>query len=135
MLTHLRLSRPVLADLTTLRLNESFDAVLVMSHLVNHPDRTIVKAILSTARNHLRPNGFAVIERYPPGWVATCAEKTTEHDGIRFTLQQLSRDTGGVLSATMVYEFDGQRFEQRFQAREFDEALLTDFGHAYHLLP
>jgi SAM-dependent methyltransferase len=134
MLTHLRLSRPVLADLTTVRLGESFDAVLLMSHLVNNPDRQTVRAMLQTVRNHLRPNGFAVIERYRPGWVATCAEGTSERDGIRFTLQDLSRGEE-TLRATMVYEFDGKRFEQRFQAREFDEALLADFGHAYHLLP
>ena len=135
MLSHLRLSRPVLADIATLRLDEDFDAVLLMSHLVNHPDPAIVKRLLTTARNHLRPNGFAVIERYPPGWVATCAEKTTEQDGVRFILRDTARDAEGVLSATMMYEFDGKRFEQSFQAREFDEALLADFGHAYHLIP
>lgn len=135
MLAHLRLSRPVLADVAAVRLDETFDAVLVMSHLVNRSDHTTVKAILSTARKHLRPNGFAVIERYPPGWVATCEEQTTERDGVRFTLRDLSRDAGGILSATMVYEFDGRRCEQHFQAREFDEALLADFGHAYHLIP
>jgi SAM-dependent methyltransferase len=136
MLSHLTLSRPVRAEITSLRLErEAFDAVLLMSHLVNNPDTATVKAMLETAQYHLRPNGFCVIERYPPGWVATCAERTTERDGVRFTLRDLSRDAGGVLTATMVYEFDGGRFEQRFQAREFDETLLAGFGGACHLLP
>lgn len=95
----------------------------------------LAEAMLETARNHLRPNGFAVIERYPPGWVATCAEQIIERDGVRFTLRNPSRDSEGVLSASMVYEFDGKRFEQHFRAREFDEALLAGFGHAYHLIP
>jgi SAM-dependent methyltransferase len=135
MLAQLRLSRPVLSDIATARLDEDFDAVLLMSYLVNHPDTATVAAMLRTVQNHLRPNGFAVIERYRPGWVATCTANTTERDGIRYTLQSLSRDREGVLSATMVYEFDGKRFEQPFQAREFDEeALLAGARYRYHLI-
>ena len=136
MLRHLRLSRPVKAEITQLSLEgQLFDAVLLMSHLVNLPDTSTVRAMLETVRKHLHPNGFVVIERYPPGWVASCTERTTEHDGVRFTLQDLSRDEDGVLSATMVYEFDGRRFEQRFQAREFDENLLAGLGRTCHLIP
>lgn len=136
MLSHLRLSRPVRADIASLSLvGEEFDAVLLMSHLVNHPDTSMVAAMLETVRKHLRPNGFAVIERYPPGWVASCSERTTERDGVRYTLRDLSRDAEGVLTATMVYEFDGRRFEQLFQARDFDETLLAGFGRTYHLIP
>lgn len=91
MLAALRLSEPVLADITTVRLGRRFDAVLLTSHLVNHPDPATVRALLRTVRIHLRGNRFAVIERYPRGWVATCTERTTERDGVRFHLCDIDR--------------------------------------------
>lgn len=125
MLAHLRLSEPILADIATMRLGRRFDAVLLTSHLVNHPDPATVRALLRTVRVHLRAGGFAVIERYPPGWVATCTERSVERDGVRFHLRDIERTDDGVLSAKMIYEFDGKRLEQPFRAREFDESLIA----------
>lgn len=129
MLASLRLTTGICADVTTLDLGERFDAVLLMSHFVNVADRAFVDAALATVRRHLASDGFAVVERYPPGWVDTCTESVRHRDGVRYTLHHLARE-GGVLTATMRYEFNGVRAEQRFSTREVDDARLAEFADA-----
>ncbi|HEX6500635.1 MAG TPA: class I SAM-dependent methyltransferase [Micromonosporaceae bacterium] len=124
MLAELRLARPVPADLATVDLGERFHAVLLMSHLVNTADPTFVAAALRTVRRHVRDDGFAVVERHAPGWVATCAPSVVEVDGVRYTLTDLDR-RDDVLTATVRYEFDGQRVDHPFSVRDVTDERLT----------
>jgi SAM-dependent methyltransferase len=82
MLGALRLAAGVHAQITTLDLATRFDAVLLMSHFVNAADGEFVDTILATVRRHMREDGFAVVERHPPGWAATCTESTTDIEAI-----------------------------------------------------
>lgn len=125
MLAELRRAIGVRADVTTLDLGTRFSAVLLMSHFVDTADDGFVAAVLGTVRRHVRDDGFAVVERHPPGWVAGCAESATESDGVRYTLGDLER-VDGVLTATVRYEFDGHRFEQRFSVRDTDDDRLAE---------
>ncbi|MGP3966317.1 class I SAM-dependent methyltransferase [Streptomyces sp. 6N223] len=130
MLAHLRSATPVCADIAALDLGgERFDAVLLMSHLINVADEAFVAAALRTARRHLRDEGLVVAERYPPGWVATCAESSRERDGVRFTLTGVQR-RDGVLTATVRYEFDGLAADQRFSARDAGDERLDELAGA-----
>lgn len=129
MLAELSLATGVYADLTTLDLPSRFDAVLLMSHLVNDADQAQVARGLQVVRDHLRDDGFAIVERHPPGWVDSCTEFVDEAAGVRFTLLDLAR-ADGVLTATIRYEFDGLRAEQRFSAREVDDERLAALAAA-----
>lgn len=129
MLASLRLTTGICADVAGLDLGEQFDAVLLMSHFVNAADSAFVDAVLATVRRHLADSGFAVVERYVPGWVETCTEDTSTRDGVRYALRQLVRD-GGILTATMRYEFNGVRAEQRFSTRDVDDARLVELAGA-----
>lgn len=129
MLVELRLTRPVHADVTALDLGRRFHAVLLMSHLVNRADPEFVAAALRAVRRHLRDDGVAVVERHAPGWVATCAPSADEVDGVRYTLTDLDRHDD-VLTATMRYEFDGQRVDQRFSVRDVDDERLAALAAA-----
>jgi SAM-dependent methyltransferase len=129
MLAELRRSTGAHADITTLDLGTRFDAVLLMSHFVNDADTEQVVSVLRVVRRHTRDTGLAIVERYRPGWVATCTENTRDADGVRFTLTELDR-AGDVLTATMRYEFDGQRAEQRFSTRDVDDARLAELATA-----
>jgi SAM-dependent methyltransferase len=123
----LRLATGVTADITTLELGPRFDAVLLMSHFIDTADAELVDAVMRTVRRHLRDDGVAVAERHPPGWVYTCTESVRDADGVRFTLTDLERDAD-VLTATIRYEFDGLRAEQRFSVRDLDDQRLASLA-------
>jgi SAM-dependent methyltransferase len=128
MLAHLRSATPVCAGIAGLDLGgERFDAVLLMSHLVNAADEAFVMAALRAARRHVRDGGPVIAERYPPGWVLSCAESSRESDGVRYTLTGVQR-RDGVLTATMRYEFDGLAADQRFSAREVGDKRLGELA-------
>ena len=60
----------VCADIEALTLEATFDAVIFASCLINIPDAAIRAAQLAKCREHLRPNGQLVFERYDPSWLA-----------------------------------------------------------------
>lgn len=68
MLAHVTGAEVVCADARTLRLHRRFDAVLLASHLVNHPDRARRFALLRTCARHLEPGGRLLVERFAPNW-------------------------------------------------------------------
>ncbi|HEY8471650.1 MAG TPA: class I SAM-dependent methyltransferase [Natronosporangium sp.] len=123
MLAELRLATGVHADIVSLDLGQQFDAVLLMSHFVDTADDELVYGTLRTVRRHLRDGGLAVVERHPPGWVATATESDREVNGVRLILTDLER-AGDVLTATIRYEFDGLSAEQRFSVRDLDDDRL-----------
>jgi SAM-dependent methyltransferase len=127
MLAELRAATGVRADMTTLDLGTRFAAVLLMSHFVDDADAGFVTTVLGTVRRHLRDDGFAVVERHPPGWAVTAQEAAGERDGVRFVLTDLDR-AGDVLTATVRYELDGGSAEQRFSVRDTDDARLSDLA-------
>jgi len=129
MLRELRLARGVEADIERLDLGTRFDAVLLMSHFVDTADVDLVDAVLKTVRRHVAEDGFAIVERHPPGWAFTVTESSKEIDGVRYTLCDLVRD-GDVLTATIRYEFDGLSSEQRFSVRDLDDDRLAELAGA-----
>jgi SAM-dependent methyltransferase len=129
MLAGLRRAVGVRAEIGTLDLARRFDAVLLMSHFVNDAETADVVRRLRTVRRHMREDGFAVVERHRPGWVATCAPSSREVDGVRYVLGDLVR-AGEVLTATIRYEFDGLAAEQRFSVRDVDDRRLAELAAA-----
>jgi SAM-dependent methyltransferase len=129
MLAALRLATGVYGDIGSLDLGRRFDSVLLMSYFVDTADTALVDGVLRTVRRHLGEDGIAVVERHPPGWVATCTESSREADGVRYTLTDLER-AGDVLTATIRYEFDGLRAEQRFSVRDLDDERLREVAAA-----
>jgi SAM-dependent methyltransferase len=54
------------ARIQDLDLGRTFGGVLLMSNLINHPDREERLALLRAIRRHLAPHGIGLIERYDP---------------------------------------------------------------------
>jgi SAM-dependent methyltransferase len=130
MLAHVFGATTVLADITTLRLDREFDAVVLASHFVNEPDAAERVAYLATCRRHVRDTGRVVVERYAPGWVTTAVATRRERDGVVFDLHDVEL-VGNVLHATMTYELDGTSFHQPFSALDVDdERLAIDAANA-----
>lgn len=58
------------ADIEALALETTFDAVIFVSCLINNPDAAIRAKQLAKCRDHLKPDGHLIFERYDPGWLA-----------------------------------------------------------------
>ena len=129
MLAALRRATGVLADVTRLDLGRRFGAVLLMSHFVDAADAGFVDTVLRVVRCHLAGDGVAVVERHPPGWAATCAENDRTVGGVRILLRDLVRE-GGVLTATVRYELEGEAAEQRFSVVDVDDERLAGLAAA-----
>ena len=54
------------ARIQDLDLGRTFGGVLLMSNLINNPDREERLALLRAIQRHLSPHGIALIERYDP---------------------------------------------------------------------
>jgi SAM-dependent methyltransferase len=73
MLSFVEGAAKVHADIEALDLDRRFDAVLLMSHLINTPDSDLRQAFLSTCRRHLTECGVAIVQRYDTRWLDTAA--------------------------------------------------------------
>ena len=124
----------VVGDARTIRLGRRFDAVLLLSHLVNEPAGGA--DIAATAAAHVAPGGIVIGETYPPGWDAdTGVGRTTTLGPAEIMLIRATRH-GDLLDAEVRYGVDGRTWQQPFQARILDEgglrALLERAGLTFH---
>ena len=118
MLASIRGAETVLARIEGLDLGRRFDAIVLASHFINVPDDEERSALLATCERHVSDSGVVLIQHHPADWAETATEGRTERDGIGIALTELHRDPP-LVTATMVYEVDGQTFRQPFTARVF----------------
>jgi SAM-dependent methyltransferase len=121
----------VLGDAGSVRLGRMFDAVLLISHVLDDPDPS---RFLATAIAHLVPGGRLVGEVYPEAmdWAAAIG-RPSELGPVRITVTRATVD-GSTVDANVRYELDGRHWDQPFVARMRTaaeiEALLAPFGLA-----
>jgi SAM-dependent methyltransferase len=85
----------VCAPIETLRLDRTFEVVLLASTMVN-TDPAQRHAFLVTCRRHVDPHGVVVVQQNAPGWFDTVAPSEREHDGSRRVIQSVRRQGEGV---------------------------------------
>ncbi len=122
----------ILADLIGLELGRRFDAVLLLSHLVNEADPGVRAARWSAAADHVRPGGVVVIERFHPDWIREATPTTNHRGDIQIDLHDLEHRPGG-LQARVTYRIDGRSFTQAFDAVALDETDVAVEGAAHGL--
>jgi hypothetical protein len=117
----------VLSSIESLRLQQSFDSVLLLSHLVNGPSAS---NLLESAARHLDPDGVLVIQRLTPG-MAWRSGASSRLGPVVITLEQVWID-GSQIRGTTAYAFDGEVWRQSWDlsARTDEElrALLEAAG-------
>lgn len=123
MLAHVTGAEVVCADARTLRLHRRFDAVLLGSHLINHPDRAIRRALLRTCARHVTPGGVVLIERFGPDW-APREGSLGRRGAVDVSLEGVSH-RGSTLFLTVVYVRGEERWEHAVTARVLDDADLA----------
>jgi SAM-dependent methyltransferase len=111
----------VCGDIETLRLRETFDSVLLASHLVNHPDAITQQAFLSCARRHLRVAGHLFVQRHDPEWLMTAAVGELGTLGsIAISIDAVSR-VGRLVSMTLCYRNNDDEWRQSFSTLALEE--------------
>jgi SAM-dependent methyltransferase len=95
MLAHVADLPTARSPIETLRLDRTFDVVLLASTMLN-TDPAQRHAFLATCRRHVDPRGVVVIQQAAPGWFDTVAPSEREHDGIRRVIRSVRRQGPGV---------------------------------------
>jgi len=115
----------ILAQIETLALGRTFDAVVLGSNLINTPDDRQRTALLNTCRRHVAENGIVLIESYAPSRIKALHDGMLEdRDGVRCSLQDFKLSVNE-FSATIVYEAVDATWTQSFTAKIFDEDDVT----------
>ncbi len=134
MLAHLHAAQPLHADIATLDLGDRFDAVILASSLVNHPDPTARQGLLDVAAAHLTPSGVLLVEWQPPSWFEQwhAGHTSTATIGDVATGLRVHARLGDLVSATVTYQLADRRWSQHFTTRRLtDDDLrraLADAG-------
>ena len=113
----------ILADIATLDLSpRRWPVVLLASHFVNDE---LGSAFLAVAARHVDASGYVLVQRYPPGWVNTVGPSRRDRPGLRSEIGNIERPAPGTMRATIVYEFEDDRYEQTFTAHDVDDERLA----------
>ncbi|ORB45352.1 class I SAM-dependent methyltransferase [Mycobacterium persicum] len=128
MLAHIRRARVIQARIEDVRLAEKFDAVLLVSNLINYPDAQLRRSMLATVAHHLAPTGQAIIEWVPPSMLASRQQgwtKTLAFDGAEATLT-IHSNAGGIVTGEFTLTADGQRWHQSLVLQRVSPATVRD---------
>jgi SAM-dependent methyltransferase len=117
----------VLSPIETLRLDRTFDVVLLASTMVNS-DPATRRGFLATVRHHLRADGMAVFQQSPPDWFETAGEVGRVRDdpgGIRRTVRSAYWEAPR-LRLEIEYQVAGNVWTHAWTSYQLREAELAD---------
>lgn len=115
----------VCSPIETLRLDQTFDAVLLASTMINVPPAQR-QAFLATCAHHLRPGGTAVFQQNPPSWFATFGQAPRERQdagGIRRIVRTARREPP-LMHVEVEYQVAGQVWTHAWASSEISAAEL-----------
>ncbi len=120
------------ASIETLDLGRRWPAVLLPSHLINHPDDSIRRLFVTAARRHIESDGVFYVKRHSTAWLSTVQDgRMGESNGVAYHAENVQRD-GDLVSMTLRYEAFGHAWTQSFSTRAIEkpdlEALLASNG-------
>ena len=109
----------VCSPIETLRLDRTFDAVLLASTMINVPPAQR-HAFLATCRHHLAPDGIAVFQQNPPAWFETFERAPREREdpgGIRRVVRTARREPP-LMHVAVEYQVAGQVWTHAWASSE-----------------
>ena len=122
----------ICADIESLRLDQRFDAVLLMSHFINRPGESTRQTLLATCRHHLLPGGVVIIQRHDPAWLERVQPGFMNGtNGIESYVDSVSRSANLVeMTMRWTHEDDGwtQTFTTESLREDQIEAALSAAG-------
>jgi SAM-dependent methyltransferase len=122
----------VCSSITSLRLDRTFDVVLLASTMIN-ADPGTRQGFLATVRHHLRGDGIAVFQQNPPGWFETLRDAEPVRDdpgGIRRILRS-ARWEPPCMHVKVEYQVGGRTWTHAWSSyRIGDEELAGELADA-----
>jgi SAM-dependent methyltransferase len=123
MLAHLTDLPTACSPIETLRLDRTFDAVLLASTMLN-TDPVQRRAFLATCRRHVDLQGVVVIQQSAPRWFDTVAPSEVEHDGIRRVVQSVRWD-GPRVDVVVAYHVGDRTWTHAWDSYRISQAELA----------
>lgn len=116
----------VLSSIESLSLGRRWPAVLLPSHLINHPAEEVRSAFIAAARRHTSKAGTFFVKRHDPLWLATVQAGPigTSH-GVSYYAERVTRVSNQV-NMTLRYEASGQTWTQSFSTSALSEMEVED---------
>lgn len=123
MLSRVRHARTLQSRIEDLSCEERFDAVLMLSHLVNSPADAHRRALLATAARHLAADGVVIIQRHDPRGRLRAGRTTIGE--VEIGLLDLDDHQWPRVRATTQYEVGGRTWDQPWEAVILDDDAIT----------
>jgi 2-polyprenyl-3-methyl-5-hydroxy-6-metoxy-1,4-benzoquinol methylase len=121
----------VLSSIEALSLGRKWPAVLLPSHLINHPEEGVRSAFIAAARRHISAAGVFFVKRHNPAWLATVEPGPIgESHGVSYYAEQVAR-VGKQIAMTLRYEASGQKWTQSFSTTSLSEEEVEDQLHRH----
>jgi SAM-dependent methyltransferase len=128
MLTCIEHARPVVSRIEDLALDEAFDAVLLLSHLINTLPEQRTK-LLSVAARHLADDGVVVVQRHDPSHRLTSGRGRL--GDVEISLDVVDDSEWPVVRAVTTYALGGETWRQPWTAEILDDvATAASLGQA-----
>jgi len=124
--------KPVQSSIKGLSLDKAYDAVLLASHLINHPSPAERESFVRCARRHLNRGGAFILKRHDPAWLGSVrAGPAGRIQGISVHVDDVAREEQ-LVHMTLRYELSNQVWRHSFSAVSLSEgeaeALLRNAG-------
>lgn len=119
----------VCSPIETLRLDRTFDAVLLASTMINtNPEQR--HAFLATCGRHVSPDGVVVIQQTAPTWFRGGEPSQTEVEGIRRVVRTVHR-TERYVDVEVEYHVGDRTWTHAFRPHQIsDQERTTDLASA-----
>lgn len=118
MLSHVRHATPVQSRIEDFDAGQRFDAVLLLSHLINTPSEVQRRNLLATVARHLEPDAVAILQRHHPQ--RRLQPGRAELGAVAVSLLDVD-DTGWpVIRATTRYQLGDRVWDQPWEAVVLD---------------
>jgi SAM-dependent methyltransferase len=121
-------ARRVLADIETLDLGMTYDAVLLASCLVNTPEPVMRSRLLAACRRHLEPGGLLIFERHDAEWLDSVQEGPAGKATVEFFIDRVVRRRDEV-EMTLRYRDGELEWTHAFIAARLDDGEVADLLH------
>jgi SAM-dependent methyltransferase len=113
----------VCSPIETLRLDRTFDAVLLASTMINtNPEQR--HAFLATCRRHVSPDGVVVIQQTAPAWFGGSEPSQPEVEGIRRVVRSVRR-TERYVDVEVEYHVGDRTWTHAFRPHQISDQELT----------
>jgi SAM-dependent methyltransferase len=114
--------RTVRSSIEALNLSTAFDAVLLASHLINHPHAQTRAAFVACARRHLSVGGRLILQRHDPDWLLAAQPGPLGRIADLELAAEFVRRDGALVGMTLCYTRGDHRWRHSFSAQALSTA-------------